>query len=298
LTFGREIVVTGASGFIARHFMRAARDRGLTVTGLTRKVGPGLGRTAEDRVVGVAHYADYVQSSGAVLVHLGEPAHIPAVDKMGMAHCAAVREQARALLARGYRRAVYASSVTVYGDDSDVPHLPTDPPIAGRKLYADAKIEVEALFTDSAAGVVARITNVYGPGMAAINIFSDILSQLGHDGPVAIQETTPIREYLWVEDLAQALMAMALGESRGTYNLSTERPVACGELARLILDLAGQKERKITAQRPPRKSVLRLDINDTTSDFRWTPSTSLECGIAKLLKLFAHDAASNRGFHG
>jgi len=282
-----EIVVTGASGFVAGHVIRRAVHRGLPVVALSRSAAVVDPESTGVRAVQVERYADYCPAPGSVLIHLGEPAQIPAVDQLGQRHIDDMTRQARELLARPYTRAIYASSATIYGDQEAAPHQPAEQPRGGHKVYADAKIQVEKLFIE-AGGVVARLTNVYGAGMASTNIFSDIVSQLSGSGPLVIREETPIREYLWVDDVADGLLAMACGSDRGFFNLSSGSPISCIGLARLILGLSGQADRAVHALYPPRPSTLLLDITRTTTSFGWTPRLSIEDGIKELLSHYGY----------
>ena len=276
------IIVTGASGFAARHLLRYLAHQRIAAIALTRRPN-AVPVLANVRVETVAVYSDFIPPDGGVLVHLAEPPHITSVDAKGQAHIEQMMEQASALLSRNYRRVVYASSATVYGDNSDIPWTPDQPLAESPKVYAQSKLAVERLFL-AAGGVVARATNLYGPGMATTTIFADILAQLGKPGPVLIREVTPVRDYLWVGDAAAALTAMALGVQSGIYNVASGSAVSCGDLARMILTLAGEAGREVLASQPARYSVLRIDIEKTKRDLRWSPAVDLETGIRMLLK--------------
>lgn len=275
------LVVTGASGFIGRNLLRRLCNTRLQVCALVRGSADRLPTASNLSIKRVSRYCDHIPAPGAVLVHLGEPSHIVGLETTP--HIEAMVAQAEALLRREYMCVVYASSATVYSDDHDV-ELPTDAPVRlGRKIYADSKIEVEKLLS-KAGGIIARVTNVYGRGMSDINIFSDILAQLSQTGPLKIREATPIREYLWVDDLTECLTAMACNPVSGTYNVSTNEPISCADLAKKILERAGQTGRPVEAQLPPRRSVLRLDTRKTEKTFGWRPKVSLVMGIDTLLK--------------
>jgi len=276
------IVVTGASGFAGRNLVRYLDAQGIATVALARRA-IALPVSANVSVQAVSSYAEYVPPAGSVLIHLAEPPHIASVDAKGQAHIDQMVGQASALLARNYRRTIYASSATVYGDGSDSPWTPERPLAESPKVYAQAKLAVERLFL-SARGAVARVTNLYGPGMASSTIFADILGQLGQPGPVTIREATPIRDYLWVHDAAAAFAAMALHERSGIYNVASGSVIACGDLAHLILRLAGESGREVVAKQPPRHSVLRIDVEKTKRDLAWSPKVSLETGIEVLLK--------------
>jgi UDP-glucose 4-epimerase len=272
-------VVTGASGFIGRHLVARLRERGAPVIALARSTPAA---ELPFSVVCVGDYATYEPPADAVLVHLAEPPHIASVDREGERHVAKMRDQAAALLARRYARAIYVSSATVYGDHSATPRRPDESLSEPAKIYSQAKLAVEALF-QHANGVVARATNIFGRGMSPGTIFGDIFRQLDEHGPIVIRETTPVRDYLWVEDAADALVAIATGQARGLYNLASGHAVSCEELAQVVLRLDGQNGRDVVGALPPRQSILRLDISSTVRDFNWTPRTTLESGIRRLL---------------
>jgi nucleoside-diphosphate-sugar epimerase len=276
------IVVTGASGFVGRSLVRHLARRGLSTVALSRHTKGAFASTTVRSEV-VTAYADFVPQAGSVLIHLAEPPHITSVDARGQAHIEQMQEQASALLARNYRRVIYASSATVYGDASDRPWTAERRLAESPKVYAQSKLAVEELFL-AAEGTVARVTNLYGPGMAKTTIFADILAQLGGEGPVVIREETPVRDYLWIDDATSAFAAMALGDHGGIYNVASGSAISCGDLAVLILRLAGEPDRPVLAKLPARPSVLRIDIEKTKHDFQWIPEVELETGIRKLLE--------------
>lgn len=277
------LVVTGGSGFVARHVMsRLKENHGLA---LIRRHGKSSTVAAENSICYVENYHDFQPEGDAVLLHLGEPSHILDVDRQGSSHIDAMVRQAQSLCEQNYRHIVYASSTAVYGDHEKEKLSPSHQLVSGLKIYADAKIEVEKIIRQ-AGGTIARITNVYGPGMSEMNIFSDILKQLDGSGPVFIREATPIREYLWIDDLVDALLSMSQKKVDGTFNVSSGEAVSCIELARKVLLLAEQENREVAVKLADRESVLRLDISATEDTFDWTPQVNLEQGIKKLLKVY------------
>ena len=271
------VVVTGASGFIGSHLRRDLSARDIPVIALTRNAV-----AVEGNLQAVNAYPDYAPPEGATLIHLAEPPHIASVDAEGECHVTRMADQASALLSRGYRRAIYVSSATVYGDTVTTPRRPDEKVTTSQKVYAQAKLTVERLFL-AAGGVIARVTNVYGVGMARGTIFTDIIDQLGRPGPVVIRETTPVRDYLWVEDAASALASMAERRSAGIYNVASGTTISCAGLAEAILAEAGE-DREVIGALPPRHSELKLDISATQRDFGWVPRVDLRTGIRTLLK--------------
>ena len=70
----------------------------------------------------------------------------------------------------------------------------------------------------------------------------------------------------------------------GVVNLGTGIGTSIGDLARLILELAGEPHRLVVAARPTGvHSSLVLDYSDVTRLCSWQPSTSLAAGVVQLL---------------
>ena len=276
-----KIVVTGASGFLGRVLCARLRDRGHSVIAVSRTcfIPP-----AEIIFRQVATYSDLSSPAGSVLIHLAEPRDINRMEADGERHVLNTIRLSEVLLAQHAGPAIYASSAAVYDDRSDRRHKPTDA-VHPRTTYGRAKVECEQRFL-AAGGTVARLSNLYGPGMAGNNVVSDILSQIPGTGPLRVRSVDPIRDFLWVEDAADALIRIVEGESKGIFNVASGRSVSVGELAEITLRIAGESGRPIVSlERTYPPSQIYLDLSDTTIPTGWTPETTIEQGLSKLLRL-------------
>ena len=267
-----RIVVTGASGFVGTALVRELQRRGIETIATVRHppdplpVGTTVVQSSDDAPL------------GDVLVHLAEGRRMNAMDDASVQQL--IRRCGR-LLGKGYARPVYASSALVYGDRETHPRRPEEQP-APESPYARAKLACEEIVTER-RGLVARLANVYGPGMARDNVVSDVLEQIPGDGPLTVRDPLPVRDFLWIEDAARGLADMAVGTGLGIFNLGSGTGVSVGDLARLALDLAGQSDRPVVASQPSQKpSSLSLDISSTASTFGWAPQVPLSGGLAQL----------------
>jgi len=268
------IVVTGASGFVGRSLVGHLARRGIEVVAVSRR-GHRFAPPARSLVVD--DYARLPAAAGEVLVHLAESPHAAQAE----ASAAALR----ALAGRGFSRLVYASSGVVYGDRAETPRRPHDP-LQGEGAYARAKLEAEAIVAER-DGVVARLGNVIGPDMHEGTVLSDILAQLDGEEPLRLRDLGPVRDYVWVDDVAEGLAGMALGRAAGAFNLASGKGVSVAELARRACVLAGRSDRAIVGRGAPSRSRLELDIGETTEAFGWRPRTSLDEALNRLIALRA-----------
>ena len=271
--------MTGASGFLGGHVLRVLASRqNIETIAVTRR-----------DISGWIRVSDYSKSPvGDVLIHLAEDSDRVQVAEAGRAYEEAVHATLIALLAKGYHRVVYASSAVLYGDSDTRAHFPSDP-VQMNDTYSRIKRHLELAILESPAGVVGRLANVYGPGMSQNNVMSTFLRQIPGAGSVAVMDTSPVRDFLWIEDAAEGIVALALNHFRksdhgGVFNLGTGVGTSIGSLVSIALEIAGQSGRAVETKRSSgRQSSLVLDFSGTMSACGWRPKTSLRKGLAYLL---------------
>ncbi len=271
-----RVVVTGASGFLGASAARVlAMRHDVELVAVSRQAVPRAAR--------VARYHD--TPAGDILLHFAEDSDRARVSSLGPAYAAGVQDTLRALLAKGFGRILYASSAVLYGDEAARPHDPKDP-VHVADSYTRVKRDAEVAVLESGRGVVMRLANVYGAGMAAQNVVGTILGQVPGNGPVRVKTLTPVRDFLWVEDAARGAVALADAPNlRGVFNLGTGFGTSIEALALTVLDAAGQADRPVLAEeRVSRSSILIVDIGGTTRACGWVPQMPLRDGLAALMR--------------
>lgn len=275
-----RIVITGASGFIGTHLLEYLDCiTNIEIIPITRREIPNLFR--------VSDYAEAPQ--GDVLIHLAEDNNLENVANNGLAYEHKILGTLTTLLSKKYKRILYTSSSTLYGDKTINPHGTGDQ-IYIENPYTRIKSLSETAVLDNPNGIVVRLANVYGPLMSSNNILSQILRQIPQQGVLEVGNIRPIRDFVWVQDVVEGISKLALkdlpeiGKTK-IYNLGSGVGTSIGELARLTLELAGQPERYVVSKSQSRVgSKIILDYSDTTLVCGWRPRTSLRSGIESLLK--------------
>jgi len=275
-----DVVVTGASGFIGRAVCGELLRRGVTVYGLSRTKHTGV-PGVQCRLV--QEYDQFCASSGAICIHLAGESNPKHVAENFLDMKDSTIALARVLATRGFARVIYASSALVYGDRELEPRREVDPlnPLGS---YGALKAAAEEIFLAHGHGV-ARLANVYGPGMSPVNLLSDILKQIPGVGNLHVCDITPVRDYVHVTDVARGLADLALGKARGAFNLGTGIGISVGQMAACLAKYAGEEGRAVVPRVANHQtSVLVLDPSKIRKAFGWTAQVELSTGIRELIE--------------
>lgn len=256
----REILVTGAAGFVGSHVASAVRRTGWAVTGLdTRPPGPGTG--SEGWITGMAGAPAVLREIRAgrydAVVHQAGITSTLETDKgllcdVNVGQPLAIADACAAAGALF----VYASSHSVYGKahrqiplaeqdaaDRDVCTGPVN-------LYARSKLDLDEAMAGRRAGslrwVGLRYTNVFGRGEQHKGRMASIISQLlrksARGEPLTLFADTlgACRDYIPVEAVAGTIAALLERDvPAGVYNLGSGIPVSFSTLVEWCASFTG-----------------------------------------------------------
>lgn len=249
----KRVLVTGGSGFIGSHLVRAWAAAGARVTVLDslrtghRENLSGVDCEFVQGSVEDAALVESLVSRVTVVHHLAALVSVP--ESMGAPYLAQsinvngtlnVLEAARKT---GGVRVVFSSTSAVYGEAERPVHSETDLP-EPVSPYAITKLSGEhymALYR-AAFGVptvTLRYFNVYGPRQdpkspyaAAVAIFSE---RARGNHPITIfGDGEQSRDFVYVEDVVAANL-LAAERGQGVYNVATGESVTVNELAHQII---------------------------------------------------------------
>jgi len=270
----KTVVLTGASGFVGSNLSSQLKQLGANVIAVSRRQFSGM--------IKVDDYAD--SPMGDVLVHLGEESDRALVNRQGESYLNEANRVVQTLLSRGYKRVIYASSGAVYGDNNPKPNKTGDAVFAN-DIYNKVKLSNEELIL-AAGGLVVRLSNLYGEGMAVNTVVSNILFQVPGEGPLSVHDVAPVRDYLHISDAVKALALAAYSDHSGIINVGTGIGTNVRRLAEIACVAACQPDREVKSIMSfSRTSINILDISDTRIILDWTPRADLaECLRSLLIR--------------
>jgi len=141
------------------------------------------------------------------------------------------------------------------------------------------------LLVSSSFSEALRIGNNYGTGMTKLNVISEILRQIPGDGPVNINDTKPICDFVWIDDVVIGIIAVINLSKPGIFNIASGRGTSIGDLIKQTLRFANEEHRQIEVKKKTdSRSCIVLDIADTKRQLGWVPKVPLSEGIRRLLQ--------------
>lgn len=217
-----QATIVGAAGFVGRRLKARLESSGWDV------FAPGRGDKALfRRELGVVFYC-----AGLTADYDARP--FDTVE----AHASLVSELIRSA---SFTRLVYTSSTRLY-DGMGLPRVAETQPLVldpadPRRVYDLSKALGENLTIarTGGRGAVARLSNVYHWGDDAPGFLSAWLIQAQAHRELTLESSPHVaRDYIHLDDVVTALMALGQGEAAGIVNVASGELVTNGEIARVF----------------------------------------------------------------
>jgi len=299
-----KVLVTGGAGFIGSNLVRALLERGDDVrvldnfsTGLRTNIDELDVEVVEGELRSYERVHNAVRGT-EVVFHLGALGSVPrSVQDPLTSGAVNVEGTLNVMLAardEGIRRAVFASSSSIYGNQPELPLQETmapDPisPYGVAKLAAERYCVSFSRVYHSFETVVLRYFNVFGPRQDPNSQYAAVvplfITAIAAGEPVTIfDDGEQSRDFTYVDNVVAAnlLAADAEGASGRIFNVSAGASVTVNRLAETIGRLLDQPvERRFL---PPRPGDLRdswADVGEARRMLGFEPRVELEEGLRR-----------------
>jgi len=193
----------------------------------------------------------------------------------------------------GIAKFIFPSTALVYGDRLESPATENDVtnPV---NVYAATKLSAETMIDCYSRQfgikpVIARLSNVYGPGSTERTVIGRILSQVKKSEPIEVSDLMPVRDYLYVDDAVEGLIRLLVlvnAKSCHIFNLSTGIGSSVLTLVKTICKELSITDGITNTSRCSSisKSTLVLNNEYLLKVIGWKPKYTLAEGIRKILK--------------
>jgi nucleoside-diphosphate-sugar epimerase len=287
-----KILVTGSNGFIGKPLVKALKNNGHSVITYSSVDGDicnkvNLEKFKTMNIDFIYHLAGkvYVPDSW------NYPDHFMRVNIQGTVN---ILE-----LARDVNAPIVYISAYVYGIPKELPvnenHLvsPSNP-------YAFSKYTAESVckFYSDNYGVpvtVIRPFNVYGPGQDGRFLIPHITNQIYLHNKVEVKDLLPKRDYVYIDDFTQALLATQLEVRQfEIFNIGSGQSHSVDELIGMVAGLLRCCPRILCEDIRRENEIMDLyaDIDKASEILNWRPRVSITEGINQVIQQLKQDIGS------
>ncbi|MBS4196427.1 NAD-dependent epimerase/dehydratase family protein [Lederbergia citri] len=194
----------------------------------------------------------------------------------------------------GVSKVVFASSAAVYGLNEEIPLKedslcdPVSPYGMNKwigEMYCQKWSEIFGLDT-----LCYRFSNVYGPRQGTVGeggVVSIFIQRVINGKDLIVYgDGEQTRDFIFVQDVAEAIYRGVINNLSGIYNLSTNTGVSVNQLIETLGELTEIENVKYEKERQGDIKHSRLDNTKIKNDLDWEPFHTYEDGLAKTYHWF------------
>lgn len=195
-------------------------------------------------------------------------------------------------------RILITSTSEVYGTAQYVP-IDEKHPFQGQSPYSATKIGADRLAESfyrsfSMPITIVRPFNTYGPRQSARAVIPTIITQLlAGKEEIMLGSLTPTRDFNYVKDTANGFIEVAISDKTigEEINIATQQEISIGQLAEELIRQINPKAKIVCDEqrlRPEKSEVNRLlGSNEKIKSLtNWKPNYTFEQGLAETIEFF------------
>ena len=242
-----RIAVTGAGGFIGTELLAVLNKLDdVSVIALTRDASAYVStERCEWRGTDYSRESLAAALRGAdAVIHLAGVRGTEADPEKFAVNVAMTENILKAMETCGAKRIVFASTMSVYNDDSLMPWT-EDAPLKGRSCYGDSKADCEELIRRCAdeTGMtygIARIAQVLGEGEKRRGMMNVFLDTARDRGTIKVMGKSVLKkQYIYVKDLVNVLAQLACSDRSIVVNVGMPQAYSNLEVAEIVNEVYG-----------------------------------------------------------
>ncbi|MBR1368840.1 NAD-dependent dehydratase [Methanocalculus chunghsingensis] len=305
----KNVLVTGAGGFIGSHLVDELVRRGADVTAFLHYNARNDWGMLDDRYnenddrvsVVMGDVTDGFAVSHAIegqdiVFHLAALIGIPysyiAPESYINTNVMGTLNVLEACRRHDVGKIVHTSTSEVYGTAQYTP-INEKHPLHGQSPYSASKIAADKIAESyycsfSLPVATLRPFNTFGPRQSNRAVIPTIITQALTSDRISLGSLTPVRDLTYVSDTVQAFLRMAECDSAVglTINAGNGKGITIGELAAKIVTQINPEAQIINNDERirPEKSEVRVLVCDNSAAeeiLGWKPSISLDEGLRK-----------------
>jgi NAD dependent epimerase/dehydratase len=309
----RNVLITGAAGYIGSHLTEKCLELGYSVRVLIRYNSKNNWGWLEecDRLKDVeiitADVRDYSCVEKAVkgcdtVFHLAALIGIPYSYISSIAYIntnvIGTHNVLQAVMENNVENAIITSTAETYGTAQYIPVDENHPTIC-QSPYAASKISADqfAISYHRSFGLpvkIVRLFNTYGPRQSARAIIPTIITQvLNEQEEIKVGDLSPTRTYTYVKDVVDGYAEIAAADKYfgEVMHVADNNEISGYDILEVVQQIVNRRVKVITDKvrlRPMKSEVKRLKCDNTKvlKNTKWSPRYSFKRGIVETIEWF------------
>lgn len=317
---GKRVLVTGANGFLGAHLSIALLKEGASITGIIKedpkdsflKIAlkeikkPKINLIKSDIVNFNSTLNIFKKQRPDICLHVAAQPIVGIANKSPLLTFEAnikgtwnILEIARI---SSTRAVVVASSDKAYGEHKKLPYK-EDASLNALHPYDSSKACTDILtrcyaHTYGLNTAVTRCANIYGPGDFNFSriIPDTVRSVLLNKNPAIRSDGTPLRDYIFIEDVINAYLLLAIKLYEGkipageAFNFGTGKPISVLSLVNKILSISNRRNLKpeILSKRKIKGEIYRQYLSSSKAKrmLGWSTRYTLKQGLKETYRWY------------
>lgn len=300
-----KILVTGGAGFIGSHVVKRLLDKNYKVI-VYDNLSRGFRKLVDKRaffikgsVLEKKKLTNALKGVDAV-VHMAGFIVVPESIKKPKLYWKNNVEGSKTLLEAmkiaGVNKIVFSSSATVYGNSRKLPLTEKSPIKKALNPYGATKIEIERMIREEnkkgwLSATILRYFNPYGPNelhKPETHAIPNFIKAVFLKKPIPLYwEGEQVRDFIYVEDLAEAHIKAINLEGFNIFNIGTGKGTKVIDVVNNIFKIVGYKVPiKNLGKRKGDAQSLYTSNKKIKKELNWKPKFNLEKGLRETINWF------------
>jgi len=312
----KNILITGADGFIGSHLTEMLVREGANVKALSLYNSFNYWGWLEDIScldnievlngdIRDAHYCKHITKDIDIIFHLAALIAIPysyvAPSSYVDTNINGTLNIVQAARENGVSRVIHTSTSEVYGTALYVP-IDEKHPLQAQSPYSASKISADAMALSFYNAfdlplTIARPFNTYGPRQSARAVIPTIITQIASGvKEIKLGDVSPTRDFNYVEDTCLGFLKLAVSPKTigETVNIGSNFEISVGDTLNIIKEIMNSDVTFITDDqriRPGKSEVQRLWCDNTKIKelTGFEPKFSIRQGLEKTVEWFLQE---------
>ena len=291
----KRILITGGSGFIGTNLIKRLLEQKHEVINVDKEDSPlGIKTVKIDLADTDFSFLDGLEFDYVVhLAALSNPRMCADMDAAFETNVNAMFKMFSKLAKRKLKKAIFMSSIVVYSDNAKLPINE----LSELDIYHDNYCFTKGLCEDicelfrrkeKMPIITFRLSNIYGPHQGTVkfpNLVPQLMLQAMQKKKLEVWNKDPIRDWVYVKDAVEAIIAALDSDYNGTMNLGTGIGTSVGDVAKTLSEISGAELGFLNKPASPPLKVV-CDISRIKKELNWSPKTSVKEGIRETYEYY------------